>query len=199
MAKTPMVNVGFMEGEYTAMPATDRPRRNRRKLGSPTNCPCPRDWRIRVYAQEWLRADLKVAQSASIVAHRDFRATIEGATWHGMWPEEHLRAIEEVLREHPEGMTASQIETALTTAPPRRTLQYRLKSLVDNKRLIMVGTGRWARYRMPRLIQGGGSWGRGSPGTARCADRTPAGAVEGRRGDPGVCPEAAGGAPPGRL
>ena len=67
-------------------------------------------------------------------------------------PEEHLRAIEEVLREHPKGMTASQIETALATAPPRRTLQYRLKSLVDSRRLTMVGAGRWARYRVPRQI-----------------------------------------------
>ena len=67
-------------------------------------------------------------------------------------PEEHFRAIEEVLREHPEGMTASQIETALTTAPPRRTLQHRLKSLVDGKRLTTVGTGRWTRYRLPRQI-----------------------------------------------
>ena len=66
--------------------------------------------------------------------------------------EEHLLAIEEVLREHPEGRTASQIEAALTTAPPRRTLQYRLKSLVDSKRLIMEGTGRWARYRLPPQI-----------------------------------------------
>ena len=67
-------------------------------------------------------------------------------------PEDHLRAIEEVLREHPEGMTASQIETALATTPPRRTLQYRLKSLVDSRRLTMVGAGRWARYRVPRQI-----------------------------------------------
>ena len=66
--------------------------------------------------------------------------------------EEHLLAIEDVLREHPEGRTASQIEAALTTAPPRRTLQYRLKSLVDSKRLIMEGTARWARYRLPRPI-----------------------------------------------
>ena len=64
-------------------------------------------------------------------------------------PEEHLRAIEEVLREHPEGMTASKIETALTTAPPRRTLQYRLKSLVSSKRLIMEGTGSRLRYCLP--------------------------------------------------
>ena len=67
--------------------------------------------------------------------------------------EEHLQAIEEVLRRHPEGRTASQIEGDLTPAPPRRTLQYRLKSLVDRKRLTMVGMGRWARYRLPRQIR----------------------------------------------
>ena len=63
--------------------------------------------------------------------------------------EEHLLAIEEVLREHPEGRTVSQIEAALPTVPPRRTLQYRLKSLVDRKRLIMEGTGRRMHYRLP--------------------------------------------------
>ncbi|MCY4483027.1 MAG: hypothetical protein OXC12_09145, partial [Spirochaetaceae bacterium] len=66
--------------------------------------------------------------------------------------EEHLLAIEEVLREHPEGRTASQIKAALTTTPPRRTLQYRLKSLVDGKRIVVMGTGRRTRYRVPRLI-----------------------------------------------
>ena len=66
--------------------------------------------------------------------------------------EESLRAIEAVLRQHPDGRTASQIAGALTSAPPLRTLQYRLKSLVDGKRLIMEGTGRWARYRMPQQI-----------------------------------------------
>ena len=83
-------------------------------------------------------------------------------------PEEHLRAIEEVLREHPEGMTASQIETALTTAPPRRTLQYRLKSLVDGKRLTAAGTGRWARYHLPRQVRVAGHGSAGVPtGSAR--------------------------------
>ena len=77
--------------------------------------------------------------------------------------EEHLLAIEEVLREHPEGRTASQIEAALTTAPPRRTLQYRLKSLVDSKRLTMVGAGRWTRYRLPRTISLAGRAVAGSP------------------------------------
>ena len=83
-------------------------------------------------------------------------------------PEEHLRAIEEVLREHPEGLTASQIETALTTAPPRRTLQYRLKSLVDSKRLTAAGTGRWARYHLPRQVRVAGHGSAGVPtGSAR--------------------------------
>lgn len=66
--------------------------------------------------------------------------------------EEHLRAIEEVLREHPDGRTASQIEAALTAAPPRRTLQYRLKSLVDSNRLTIVGAGRWTRYHLRQQV-----------------------------------------------
>ena len=64
--------------------------------------------------------------------------------------EEYLQAIEEAVRQHPEGMTAQQINDALESAPRRRTLQYRLKSLVDSRRLTMEGTGRWARYRVPR-------------------------------------------------
>ena len=66
--------------------------------------------------------------------------------------EENLRSIEEVVRQHPEGMTAQQVNDALETAPPRRTLQYRLKFLVESKRLVMDGAGRWARYRVPRVI-----------------------------------------------
>ena len=77
--------------------------------------------------------------------------------------EEHLQAIEEVLRQHLEGMTASQIEDALPAAPPRRTMQYRLKSLVDSKRLIMEGTGRWTRYRVPRVISLAGQVTAGRP------------------------------------
>jgi hypothetical protein len=60
-----------------------------------------------------------------------------------------LQAIEEAARGHPEGMTAQQIADALESPPPRRTLQYRLKSLVDAGRLVMEGEGRWARYRLP--------------------------------------------------
>ena len=63
-----------------------------------------------------------------------------------------LRAIEEVVRRHPAGMTARQIAEALEDAPAHRTLQYRLRSLVDSKRLVMEGSGRGARYRVPREV-----------------------------------------------
>ena len=66
--------------------------------------------------------------------------------------EENLCAIEDAVRQYPEGRTAQQISDALAAAPPRRTLQYRLKSLVNSKRLVMEGTRRWARYRVPRQI-----------------------------------------------
>ena len=46
-------------------------------------------------------------------------------------------------------MTAPQIAAALDAVLPRRTLQYRLKALVDDKRLLREGSGRWARYRLP--------------------------------------------------
>jgi hypothetical protein len=65
--------------------------------------------------------------------------------------EEDLQALEDAARRHPEGVTAQQIADQLASAPPRRTLQYRLKYLVDNKRLFMEGAGRWARYRVPRI------------------------------------------------
>ena len=63
-----------------------------------------------------------------------------------------LRAIEEVVKSDPDGMTARQIADALEDAPAHRTLQYRLKHLVDNKRLVIKGAGRWSRYRVPRVI-----------------------------------------------
>ena len=60
-----------------------------------------------------------------------------------------LRAIVETVGRHPDGMTARQIAEALEDAPAHRTLQYRLKSLVDSKRLVMQGSGRRARYHLP--------------------------------------------------
>lgn len=66
--------------------------------------------------------------------------------------EKDLQAIEEVVRRHPEGMTAREIRRILQAPPAHRTLQYRLKSLVDSNRLTMEGSGRWARYRVPRVV-----------------------------------------------
>ncbi len=60
-----------------------------------------------------------------------------------------LRAIENAVRKHPDGASASEISEALGTDLPRRTLQYRLKHLVDAGRLIRKGSGRWARYHSP--------------------------------------------------
>ncbi len=65
--------------------------------------------------------------------------------------EEYLQDLEAVIRRHPQGVTAQDIAEALPAAVPRRTLQYRLKSLVDNNRLLMEGEGRWARYRLPQI------------------------------------------------
>jgi len=61
--------------------------------------------------------------------------------------DEDLQAIEEVVRRRPDGMTARQIAEALENPPPHRTLQYRLRFLVGDKRLVMAGKGRWARYK----------------------------------------------------
>ena len=66
-------------------------------------------------------------------------------------PEEELQAIEEIILQKPEGMTAQQIAEALDPALPHRTLQYRLKSLVDDKRLLVEGAGRGTRYLRPKV------------------------------------------------
>jgi len=67
--------------------------------------------------------------------------------------EEDLKAIEQILRVHPEGVSAQQIADELKPAPPRRTLQYRLRSMVKDKRLVMEGEGRWARYLMRQIVE----------------------------------------------
>jgi hypothetical protein len=64
-------------------------------------------------------------------------------------PDDALAAIEEAVRRYPDGASAQEVLRALASQIPLRTLQYRLKSLVDRKRLVMDGEGRWARYRIP--------------------------------------------------
>jgi Fic/DOC family len=66
-------------------------------------------------------------------------------------PEQVSKQIEDVVRNHPDGVTAPQIAAALNSTVPPRTLQYRLKYLVDHKRLSMEGEGRWARYQLPHI------------------------------------------------
>ena len=73
--------------------------------------------------------------------------------------EEHLKAITDAVQRHPEGMTAQQVADALESPPPRRTLQYRLKSLVDSGDLIREGEGRWARYGLPKTEAAAGTAG----------------------------------------
>ena len=63
-----------------------------------------------------------------------------------------LIAIEQALRTHPEGASAQQILRALNAALPLRTLQYRLKQLVELGQIIKTGEGRWAKYRISRPV-----------------------------------------------
>ncbi len=57
-----------------------------------------------------------------------------------------LQAIEDAVRSHPDGVSLQQIASELGDELPRRTLQYRLKHLVEAGRLDKVRTGRWTCY-----------------------------------------------------
>ena len=64
-------------------------------------------------------------------------------------PNRALEVIEEALRACPDGASAQQVFRALANPVPLRTFQYRLNSLVAQKRVVMDRKGRWARYRLP--------------------------------------------------
>ena len=66
-------------------------------------------------------------------------------------PETDLKAIEAVVRSQP-GSTSTEIAAALPAGVKRRTLQYRLKRLVDDGRLVRDGDDRWSRYRVPDAL-----------------------------------------------
>ena len=68
-------------------------------------------------------------------------------------PEEALTAIEQAVRLRPEGADLPEIAGGLKPAVPKRTLQYRLKYLVDAGRLVKVGDDRWAKYRLPSAAE----------------------------------------------
>jgi hypothetical protein len=65
-------------------------------------------------------------------------------------PEESLAAIEQAVAQHPDGASFGEVAGALLQRLADRTLQYRLRHLVDKGRLITEGEGRrWTRYRVP--------------------------------------------------
>ena len=63
--------------------------------------------------------------------------------------EEELRAIEAVVRAHSSGIGMQEIADALPDGMPLRTLQYRVRHLVEEGRIVKEGDRRWARYRPP--------------------------------------------------
>ena len=67
-----------------------------------------------------------------------------------VFTEDDLAAIEQAVRAHPDGVSVAEITHALKPPVPRRTLQYRLKSLVEAGRIVAEGGGRGAKYRIPR-------------------------------------------------
>ena len=64
-------------------------------------------------------------------------------------PEKELEAIVAVVGRRPGSVTARDIAESLDDEIPFRTLQYRIKYLVDDDRLAREGEGRWATYRLP--------------------------------------------------
>jgi hypothetical protein len=69
-------------------------------------------------------------------------------------PKESLEAIEQAVARHPGGASLSDVAAALPEKLADRTLQYRLKHLVDKGRLVKEGEGRrWTRYRVPALAE----------------------------------------------
>jgi len=68
--------------------------------------------------------------------------------------EDSLKEIENLVRRQgPKGMSAQEIAGALASPPPPRTLQFRLKNLVDRKRLLKEGERRWTRYVAPHIAE----------------------------------------------
>ena len=63
-------------------------------------------------------------------------------------PEADLVAIEAAVAQHVGGASAAQIAGTLVNPGARRTLQYRLRALVDAGRLRLTGDGRAVRYHL---------------------------------------------------
>jgi Fic family protein len=68
--------------------------------------------------------------------------------------EETLSTILDAVERHPGGASLAQIRQKLTPEQKPRTLQFRLKHLVDAGRLIQEGDRRTAKYHLPASQQG---------------------------------------------
>ncbi len=64
-----------------------------------------------------------------------------------------MKAIEAVVSAHPRGIPIQNIQDELEEEIVRRTLQYRLKHLVDEGRLAREGKRRWVKYLMPAVAK----------------------------------------------
>lgn len=69
-------------------------------------------------------------------------------------PEKELRAIEAVIRGQAELISAREIANRLTSAPSHRTLQFRLKRLVEEGRLASHGARSHTKYSLPPRVPG---------------------------------------------
>lgn len=69
-------------------------------------------------------------------------------------PEDQLQAVENAVGRYPNGATFQEIAELLARSLPRRTLQYRLKHLVNANRLVAEGQGRWTKYRLAAKMIG---------------------------------------------
>jgi Fic family protein len=76
--------------------------------------------------------------------------------------EKDLAAILDAVRSHRGGASLKEIADALAPTPAMRTLQYRIKHLVDAARLIKQGEGRWAKYSLPPAQGGAAAAGSGA-------------------------------------
>jgi Fic family protein len=63
--------------------------------------------------------------------------------------ESDLTAILDAVKRHADGASLRDVTDALVPSPPQRTLQYRIKYLLDARRLLKEGEGRWAKYTLP--------------------------------------------------
>ena len=68
-------------------------------------------------------------------------------------PEQALQAIEAIVAAHAGGIGIRDIFEALAEKTARRTLQFRVKYLVDQGRLVKEGENRWAKYLSPSEME----------------------------------------------